>query len=190
MASMPTILEPAFNRAARALSPLRSRWNALEPGVRRLAAIGAVLLGAGFLVAFVWLPAVRSRDALTARLPQLEARLNEMRNQAKELKTMASNPATPSTVRSLADVAALKSIFGADAEITIVADGFRVVIAATDYAAWWDKTGEAISRYGLVLEALALARADAQKPGGSAVAIDMRLTRAADAASATVPQGK
>lgn len=179
MASLPAILEPALHRATRAFAPVQSRWNALETGVRRLVAIGAALLAVGFLVAFVWLPAVRTRDALTMRLPQLEMRLAEMQNQAKELKALANKPAVPAPMRGPADVAALQSLFGADAQVTPVPEGFRVVIPATEYAAWWDKTGEAMSRYTLVLQALVLTRVETQKPGGSVVRVDMRLARGA-----------
>jgi hypothetical protein len=181
MASLPAMLEPALHRATRAFAPVQSRWNALETGVRRLIAIGAVLLAAGFLVAFVWLPAVRSRDALTVRLPQLEMRLAQMQHQAKELNALANRPAVPAPVPtpigSPADVAVLQSIFGTNAQVTAVAEGFRIVIPAIEYAAWWDKTGDAIARHALALHALTLTRVDAQKPGGSVVDIDMRLAR-------------
>ena len=92
MAAISTTLERTINRVALALAPVTARWNALERGPRRLVTIGAALLTIGFLTAFVWLPALRTRDAVAVRLPQLEMRLANMRNQAKEVKALANAP--------------------------------------------------------------------------------------------------
>ena len=184
MASMDSGLRPALANGAHILRPLRARWNALEPGTRRLLAIGAVLLGAGVLVAFVWLPAVRTRDALTVRLPQLEARLAQMRSQASEVKALALVAPNATPPPTIADVPALQSVFGPDAQVTATGDGFRIVIPALEYARWWDKTGDALGRYGLALRAAALTRAVDTKAPEPVVAVDMQLARGTDAAAA------
>lgn len=191
MASISRTLQQIINRVALALAPVTARWNALEPGPKKLVAIGAALLAIGFLAAFVWLPAVRTRDALTVRLPQLEMRLADMRNQAREVKALANAPATPITTRTVADVAALQSIFGTGVEITVAEDGFRIVIPAIAYASWWDKTGDALSRHALLLRSASLTRVDGS--GVSGVAVDMRLgveTRAPGSPSTAAAQGK
>ena len=175
MASWSAPLNQATQRIAFTLQPIRTRWDNLETGARRLLLIGALLLAAGLTWAFVWLPAVRTRDAMTARLPQLEMHLAAMRKQAKEVAALAREPATPIALRRVADVAALQSIFGPDARITAVEDGFRILIPAAGYTSWWDQTEEALSRHALVLRTASLTRADGQKTGGSVVAVDMRL---------------
>ena len=172
MASISALKVQAAGNIATALQPVRVRWNSLDAGVRRLLLIGAALLVAGIAFAFVWLPASRTREALATRLPQLEARLATMRNQAQQLKALANEPAVSTTMRSAADVAALQSIFGPDAQVTVVADGFRVVITGTTYAGWWDKTGDALSRHTLSLRTATLTRVGGS---GSTVTVDMRL---------------
>ena len=172
MASISTLRSQATENIATALQPFRARWNALDAGPRRLLLIGASLLVAGFAFAFVWLPATRTREALATRLPQLETRLATMRNQAQQIKALANEPVVPATMRSAADVAALQSIFGPDAQVTVVADGFRVVITAINYAGWWDKTRDALSRHALSLRTATLTRVGGS---GSTVAVDMRL---------------
>lgn len=185
MASLAAIFYQATNRAAFALKPVTAQWNALASGARRLVVIGAVLLGAGFVVAFVWLPAVRTRDALTVRLPQLEVLLAGMRSQAEEVKALAKGPAMPITPRTAADVAALQSIFGREAQVTAADGGFRIVIPAVAYANWWDQTGEALSRHGLVLRAASVTRSGGPNNAGAVVAVDMRLGGDARAAGST-----
>lgn len=173
MAAISATLERISSRVALTLTPVTARWNALESGPRRLVVIGAALLTIGFLVAFVWLPAVRTRDALAVRLPRLEMRLADMHNQAKEVKALANAPATPVATRTVADVAALQSIFGTGAQIAAAEGGFRVVIPAIAYASWWDKTSDALSRHALVLRSASLTRVDGSDVSG--VAVDMRL---------------
>ena len=179
MATLPARVDQATNRAVLALqplmNPLQAQWNALAPGARRLVVIGTILLASGFVVAFGWLPAARAREALNLRLPQLEAQLATMRIQAEEVSALAKAPLTSIVPRTAADVAALQSIFGREAQVNAVADGFRIVMPATGYANWWDKTGEALNRHTLVLRAASLARVDGAVNVGAAVAVDMRL---------------
>ena len=55
------------------LAPALQRWHGLEPRQQRLFAGGVALLVVALLFAYLWLPAVRERERLTARLPQLSA---------------------------------------------------------------------------------------------------------------------
>jgi type II secretory pathway component PulM len=175
MASISAALDRIVGTGARVLHPISTQWNTLEPGPRRLSLLGAVLLAAGFLVAFVWLPAIRTRDAMAVRLPQLEMQLADMQKQAKEIKSLSLVSRSPTEMRKIADVAALQSIFGPDARITVADGGFRIEIAAIAYANWWDKTGDALNRHMLALSAASINRVDGQKIGGGIVSIDMHI---------------
>ena len=175
MTSMRAVLDQATNRVMFFLLPFRTRWARLEARPRALVMIGTALLVAGLILAFIWLPAVRMRDALTARLPQLEAQLDAMRKQAGELAAIAREPMPPMTTRRAADIGSLQSIFGADARISVAQDEFKIMIPAVSYANWWDKTGEAVSRHALVLKEASLVRADGPAAGASVISVDMRL---------------
>lgn len=175
MTSMRAALDQASNRVTFLLVPFRTRWARLEARARGLVMIGTALLVAGLILAFIWLPAVRMHDALSARLPQLEAQLDVMRRQAGELAALARAPMPPMTTRRAADIGSLQSIFGADARISAAQDGFQILIPAVSYANWWDKTGEAVSRHGLVLKEASLVRADGSAAGASVISVDMRL---------------
>ena len=195
MTSTRTIMEQTKNQIALALDPLRARWNSLEPRPRALVLIGAILLGAGFVIAFIWLPAARTRDTLTTRLPQLEMQLATMRTQAVQLTAIAKTPATTIPMRRVADVAALQSIFGADAQVSATGDGFRIVMPAIGYASWWDKTSDAMSRHALDIRAATLTRIEQPKTSAPVVAVDMRLgvdagTVVSTASAASTPPGK
>ena len=175
MTSMRAIVDQSKNKIALALDPPRARWNSLEPRPRGLVLIGAILLVVGFVIAFIWLPAARTRDALTARLPQLEMQLATMRSQAVQLSTIAKIPASTIATRRVADVAALQSIFGADAQVSATGDDFRIVIPAIGYTSWWDKTSDAMSRHALHIRAATLTRIEPPKTSAPVVAVDMRL---------------
>ncbi len=195
MSSMRTITDQSKNQIALTLDPLRGRWNSLEPRPRALVLIGAILLGAGFVIAFIWLPASRTRDALTARLPQLEMQLATMRDQAVQLTAIAKVPATTIPTRRVADVAALQSVFGADAQVSAAGDGFRIVIPAIGYASWWDKTSDAMSRHALDILSATLTRIEQPKTSAPVVAVDMRLgvdagTAVSTATATSTPPGK
>ena len=183
MASIRVRLDQAANSVTLALMPLSVRWNALEARSRRLVVSGVMMLATGLILAFVVLPAMRSRDALTMRLPQLEIQLAAMRSQANEVTALAREPALPIATRNAADVAALQSIFGPDARIAVAQDGFHIVIPAIAYASWWDRTGEAVSRHALGLQDATLTRIDGSAtPAAALVAVDMRLSSVAGAA--------
>ena len=196
MAAMPTMFNQAINKIAVTVAPAQTRWNSLETGQRRLMIIGALLLAFGFLIAFVWLPAVRTRDSLSSRIPQLEAQLALMRNQAAEVTALGKSPVSPVAARRAADVTALQSVFGPDAQITVVQNGFRIIIPAINYASWWDKTGDAASQYALTLRAATLTRLDRPAKSEAVIAVDMQLDGSAaavptpSAKPAPAPQGK
>ena len=175
MTPMRAIMGQSKSQIALALDALRARWNSLEPRPRGLVLIGAILLVVGFVIAFIWLPAARTRDALTARLPQLEMQLATMRSQAVQLSTIAKIPASTIATRRVADVAALQSIFGADAQVSATGDDFRIVIPAIGYTSWWDKTSDAMSRHALDIRAATLTKIEPPKTGAPVVAVDMRL---------------
>ncbi len=190
MVAMPAVFNQAINKIAFTFAPAQTRWNALETGQRRLLVIGALMLAFGFLMAFVWLPAARTRDSLSARIPQLEAQLALMRSQATEVTALGKSPASPPAQRRVADVTALQSVFGPDAQITAVQNGFRITIPAISYASWWDKTGDAASQYALTLRAATLTRLDRPIKSEVTIAVDMQLMAAAVPPAASAPQGK
>ena len=185
MAPLRARMDQATDRIAFAFRPLQIRWQGLEARPRRLIVFGSALLVVGLILAFIWLPAVRTRDALTARLPQLQSQLAAMRTQASELAALAKVPVPPMLMRRAADMAALQSIFGPDARIVATQDGFQVVVPSISYAHWWDKTSDAVSRHALVLKEASLVRADG--PTASIVAVEMRLGFDAGQAGSPTP---
>ena len=201
MTTTRAIMAQSVNKIGFALKPLRLRWDALESRPRRLVLIGAMVLAAGLTFAYGWLPAVRTRDAMSLRLPQLELQLANMRKQGEEVKALAQQPSTPIAIRTAADVAALQTIFGADAQVAAAGDGFHIVMPAVAYGSWWDKTGDALSRHRLVLRTATLTRVDDAKAAAPVVAVDMLLAvdaralvsvagSAANPASTPTSQGK
>lgn len=187
MATTPAMLTDAINKIAFTFAPVSARWNALETGQRRLLVIGALLLAFGFLMTFVWLPAVRARESLSSRIPQLETQLALMRSQAAEVAALGKSPVSPVAARRVADVTALQSVFGPDAQIAAAQNGFRIVIPAVSYASWWDKTGDAASQYALTLSKATLARLDRPVKSEAIIAVDMQLVGVATAAAAAAP---
>jgi hypothetical protein len=158
---------------ANALSPLTRRWRQLDARSQTIASVGALLLIVAILYAYVWLPAARERERLTARLPQLSAQLALMQRQAGEVRALngatAIAPAPPVT----ADTTALQSLFGEGTQASIDANrGFRIVIPKISYAKWWDRLGDADVRHQLQLVHLTLRAL----PGNNReVSIDMTL---------------
>ncbi len=161
-------------RVANVIAPLSRRWRQLDARTQTIASIGALLLIVAILYAYVWLPAARERERVTARLPQLSAQLAMMQRQAEEIRVLngasAIAPAPPVT----ADTAALQNLFGEGAQASIDANrGFRIVIPKISYAKWWDRLGDADARHQLQLVNLTLRAL----PGNNReVSIDMALT--------------
>lgn len=178
-------------RFTHALMPVKARWNMLDARTRRVLGIGGSLLLAGLILAFVWLPNMRARETLAARLPQLDAQLALMQSQAKEVAALAKLPAAPAAARIGVDAAALQSIYGPDAQITAAASGYRIVIPVIAYAKWWDKTAELISRHELVLKEATLTRLPKPDTGAAQVNVDMQLgTHTRTAGATSVPAHK
>ena len=167
-----TFVNGLQERARQAAKPAVARWASLTPKQRTTITFAAIILLGAIFLAYVLLPAMNARLALQARIPQLESQLAVMRSRATEVAAIAKEPVVASAPRVAASVAALQSLFGPAAQITAVADGFRVVIPAIEYASWWDKTGEAITGYALVLRETSLIRA----AEAATVAVDMQLT--------------
>lgn len=184
----------ATDHVMQVLQPLRARWYALDRGRRTQGAFLAMFVAVALISAFVLLPALDTRKALNARLPQLEMQLATMRGQATDVADLSKAPPIAAAPRIAADVASLQSLFGPAAQITAAQDGFRLVIPSITYASWWDKTSDALSRHALVLREAELTRIDSSAASTSMVAVDMHLgseTRVTGSpATATTVQGK
>ncbi len=172
MATQFSFVDGLQKRVRQAAKPAVARWNSLTPKQRTMLTFAVILLFAAVLLAYVLLPALNTRLALQQRIPQLQSQLAVMRGKATEVAALAKEPMAASAPRVAASAATLQLMFGPAAQITPVPDGFRVVIPAIEYASWWDKTGEAITAYGLVLGETSLVRAT---EATTAVAVDMRL---------------
>lgn len=153
---------------------LQQRWHALLPRQQRIFGGSALVLAFGLLLAYVWMPAVRERDRLLVRLPQLKMQLEQMQDQADEIGRLKSAPPVVATSAAVADVPALQNIFGESARVTVDANrALRVVIPKMAYAAWWDRIADIQSRYRLQIAALTLQ----SLPGGRHdVSVDMLLS--------------
>ena len=175
MPAQRALLRQATASVMQALQPLRARWHSLDRKRRAQSAFLAVFVALALNFAFVLLPALDTRKALSARLPQLEMQLATMRSQANDIAALSKDPPIAAAPRIAADVASLQSLFGPGVQISAAQDGFRIVMPSITYANWWDKTGDAISRYSLVLREADLTRIDTSTTNTSMVAVDMRL---------------
>ena len=184
----------ATDHVMQVLQPLRARWHSLDRGRRTQGAFLVMFIAVALIFAFVLLPALDTRKALTARLPQLEMQLATMRGQANDVADLSKAPPIAAAPRIAADVASLQSLFGPGAQITAAQDGFRIVMPSISYANWWDKTADAISRHSLMLREAELTRNDSSTTKRSMVAVDMRLGSEARVAGspaiAATAQGK
>jgi type II secretory pathway component PulM len=185
MAASATYIDELNKRMQDVAKPLLARWNSLTPQQRMLSAWAAAFIVASLILAFVIMPAVNTRRSLMERLPQLESRLAVMRSQAVEVAALYKQTVEASAPRTAASVASLQTIFGPDARVSAVPEGFRVIVPAMSYAGWWDKISEATTSYGLTLKDTSLVRAGGTTP--ATVAVDMRL--AFEAKPATSPGG-
>jgi len=171
------------NRVTQSLAPLLQRWHRLELRQQRIFGGGAAVLAFALLLAYVWLPAVRERERLLARLPQLGAQLAQMQNQAEEIRELTRTSALTPAPASAPDVGALQAVFGEGVHVTADANrALRIVIPKITYAAWWDRTVDAQARYRLQIASLSML----SLPGNShEVSVDMLLAdRTLAAASA------
>lgn len=158
-------------RLAQSLAPALQRWHRLEQRHQRVIGIGALLLMVAILFAYVWLPAVRERDRLTARLPQLSAQLALMKTQADEIRQLTSTSLIAPAPPTIANIDTLQSAFGDGARVNLdPSRAFRVVIPRIVYATWWDRLGDMQSRHQLQIISLTL---QALPDGRREVSVDM-----------------
>ncbi len=172
----------ARERLEKAFAPARQRWHRLDARQQRVIAGGLLVLVAALVFATVWLPAVRERERLTTRLPQLRAQLALMKTQADEIRQLTSASSIAPVPPVAADIATLQAAFGDGARVNIDASrAFRIVIPRIAYATWWDRLGDVQSRHQLQLVSLTL---QALPGGNREVSVDMLLS---DRASGATP---
>ncbi len=161
------------NRVAASLSPVLQRWHRLETRQQRIyGALGALLVFA-LLYAYVWLPAARERERLATRLPQLSVQLALMKQQADEVLQLNSTSAIAPAPPIAPDIAALQSIFGEGARVSVDSNrAFRVVVPKMGYANWWDRVGDVQARHQLQIVSLNL---QALPGNNHEVSVDMLL---------------
>lgn len=145
------------NRVARLPSPVLRRWRRLELRQQTMLAGATVAITAACLFAFLWLPAVRERDRLIARLPQLTAKIAVMQQQAEEIRELnAASPIAPAPPIA-ADAATLQAAFGDGTRVSVDDDrAFRIVIVKIGYAQWWDRLADVQARHQLQMASLAM----------------------------------
>ena len=145
------------DRVTASFAPVRQRWHRLETRQQRIFGSGAVLLVAALLLAYVWLPAVRERERLIARLPQLSAQLALMRKQADEIRQLNSTSLITPAPPAVPDIATLQSSLGDGARVSVdPSRALRIVIPRIAYATWWDRLGDVRSRHQLDIVSLSL----------------------------------
>ncbi|MEO8102929.1 MAG: type II secretion system protein GspM [Betaproteobacteria bacterium] len=167
---------------APALLPVTQRWHRLDRRRQRFALAAGTLLVAALVFAYVWLPAARERDRLTARLPQLAAQLARMQQQADEVRQLQSTSALAPVPPTAADIASLQAAFGEGSRVSFEPNrAFRVVIPKIAYATWWDRLGDVQSRHQLELASMAL---QALPGSNREVSIDMLLAERARGSAA------
>jgi type II secretory pathway component PulM len=158
---------------ATAFTPVMQHWHRLPPRQQRLATAGGTLLVIALLFAYVWLPAVRERDRLEARLPQLRAQLALMQQQAEQIRQLNSTSAIAPAPPTAADIATLQAVFGEGTRVSIDPGRiFRIVIPRIAYSQWWDRIGEVQARHQLQLVALTL---QALPGSGREVSVEMAM---------------
>jgi general secretion pathway protein M len=124
-----------------ALPAWTERWSALGQRERIIVGVGAGLLVAALLFAYAWLPIQRARNDLTARVPELRARLAVMKRDAGEIARLRSLPATSPGAAQQLDAQALRATFSGNQVIVTALDGrrFKLAIAETSYGTWIDE---------------------------------------------------
>ena len=170
------------NRFSTSLAPALQRWHRLETRQQQVLGALAVLLVLGLLLAYVWLPAVRERARLTARLPQLSAQLALMKQQAEEVRQLNSTSPIAPAPPTIPDIATLQSVFGEGARASVDSSrAFRIVVPKIAYATWWDRVGDVQARHQLQIVSLSL---QAMPGANRDVSVDMLL---ADRVRSTAP---
>lgn len=159
MSSSPISPRKKSNFAA--LTDIRARWGQIEGRTRTVLLISVGALLAGLIYAYVWLPAVRGRALNADRIPVLEAKLATMRAQLAEIQRLNAVPpsaqATTAIARAAGGINSLQTIFGATAKIAVDENrAFRISIASISYTSFLDRLDQALSRYRLSVDSLAI----------------------------------
>lgn len=163
--------KPLQNRLATALVQAVQRWHSFKPRQKFAMGWGTGLVIFALLLAYVWLPAVRERDRLTIRIPQLNAQLALMKKQAEEIRQLTSTSLIAPAPPTIANIDTLQSAFGDGARVNLdPSRAFRVVIPRIVYATWWDRLGDVQSRHQLQIISLTL---QALPDGRREVSVDM-----------------
>ena len=165
------------SRLTGSLTPVLQRWHRLDIRQQRIFGGATLLLAVALLFAYVWLPAVRERDRLITRLPQLDTQLTRMKQQAEEIRQLNSTSLIAPAPPAIADIATLQSAFGEGARASVDASraasrAWLIVIPRIAYATWWDRLGDVQSRHQLHIVSLSL---QALPGNNRQVAIEMRL---------------
>ena len=170
------------NRLAVLLAPALQRWRRLDQRQQTIVAWATVALIVACLFAYVWLPASRERDRLTARLPQLKIQLATLQKQLDEVRELnRASPVAPAPPVA-AETGALQSAFGDGTRANVDNDrAFKIVIPRITYAQWWDRLGDVEARHRLQLVSLNL---QALPGGNREVSVDMVLANRAPGGTA------
>ena len=190
------------------LNVVSTRWGQIEPRTRNVLLISAGALMAGLIYAYVWLPAARGRVLNAERIPVLEAKLATMRAQVAEMQRLNAVPPSTSTAavstRAAADATGLQTIFGSSAKIVIDENrAFRISIASMSYTSFLDRLDQALSRYRLSVDSLAITalsspisapapdtNTNAKTNPPAMVSIEVTLINSADSATSTTSPNK
>ena len=161
---------------------LWTRWQSLSSDGQRIVKWSIALLAVALVWAYVWLPAARGREALSLRIPVLQAQLAAMRSEATEIKRINTMPLVVATnPRTLADSVGLQTVFGQNNSAATVTINerrqFRVNIASVAYTTWLDSLDMALSRYRVRVVSVNL---KPLQPGSSAALMAVELVLADD----------
>ena len=186
ISALNTKLAVAQNRVTQAVtsSALWMRWQSLSSDGQRIVKWSIALLAVALVWAYVWLPAARGREALSLRIPVLQAQLATMRNEAAEVKRINTMPLVITiNPRTLADSVGLQTVFGQNntAAVTVTINErrqFRVNIASVAYTSWLDSLDMALSHYRVRVVSVNL---KPLQPGSSAALMAVELVLADDA---------
>lgn len=172
------------DRATNALttSPAWARWQSLSGDRQRGIQWGVLLFALILIWTYLWLPAARGREALTARIPILQSQLATMQREADEIKRINAMPAVLTTgAKTLADTVALQTIFGTAARVSLDENRqFRVNISGIIYTAWLDHLDTALNRYRL--QVISVKLKPLQVNAGNATLVNVELILADDTA--------
>ncbi len=188
ISALSTKLATAQNRVMQAVTSsalylsLWTRWQSLSSDGQRIVKWSIALLAVALVWAYVWLPAARGREALSLRIPVLQAQLAAMRSEATEIKRINTMPLVVATnPRTLADSVGLQTVFGQNNSAATVTINerrqFRVNIASVAYTTWLDSLDMALSRYRVRVVSVNL---KPLQPGSSAALMAVELVLADD----------